>query len=149
MERSLITERPDAVVVHCSDYRFQTVIRDFLQQGLDIASYDLLALPGGPHFASTAMEIVVPKQQQVGKDSLRFLIEQHDITRVILVDHSDCAFFRERLAFFFSEPSPSQKQLAKLRTACDVLRDWFPKVTVEAYFAEAREDHLVRFTKVA
>jgi len=143
----LVLTPPEAIVVHCSDYRFQAAIQEFLCEGLNIHSYDLLAIPGGAHFAS--MGDLMPKHLKVGKQSLRFLIEYHQPKRLILIDHADCAFFKHQLAFFFSEPSFNEKQIANLRKACRVLQGWFSKVTVEAYFAEAPDNRSVSFTKIA
>jgi hypothetical protein len=143
----LVLTPPEAIVVHCSDYRFQAAIQEFLRQGLSIRSYDLLAIPGGAHFAS--MGDLMPKHLKVGRQSLKFLIEFHQPQRLILIDHADCAFFKHRLAFFFSEPSLSEKQIANLRKARRVLQGWFPDVAVDAYFADARADHPVSFTKIA
>lgn len=144
----LIAGSPEAVVIHCCDYRFQAAMREFVLEGLGIRSYDVVALPGGAHFASMEMEVLIPKQMKVGKDSLKFLIEHHQPERLILIDHADCAFFKDRLAFFFSEPSLNDRQRANMKKAHDVLQDWFPRVTVETYFAEASGDHSVSFTKI-
>ena len=143
----LVLTPPEAVVVHCCDYRFQAAIPEFLRQGLAISSYDLLAIPGGVHFAS--MGDFLPKHLRVHKQSLKFLIEFHKPERLILIDHTDCAFFKHRLAFFFSEPSFTEKQIANLRKARTVVQDWFPTLTVDAYFAEAQGDHSVSFTRIA
>jgi hypothetical protein len=138
---------PEALVVHCSDYRFQAAIQEFLYQGLSLHSYDLLAIPGGAHFASTGA--MLPKHHAVGKQSLTFLIEFHQLKRLIFIDHADCVFFKNRLAFFFPDPSFNEKQIANLRKAMGVVRDWFPLVAVDAYLAEAQVDHSVSFTRIA
>ncbi|MBI3951122.1 MAG: hypothetical protein HY314_11795 [Acidobacteria bacterium] len=142
----LVTTPPEAVIIHCSDYRFQAAIHEFLQAELELRSYDVLAVPGGPHFASASDWL--PKHFTVGKQNLRFLIEFHQLKRLILIDHSDCAFFKHRLAFFFSEPSMNDKQIANLRKARRVVQDWFPTLMVGAYFAEAPGTEPVRFIKI-
>jgi hypothetical protein len=143
---ALVTTPPEAVVVHCSDFRFQAAIHDFVQTELRLHSYDLLAVPGGPHFASAGN--FLPKHYTVGKQHLKFLIEFHQLKRCVLIDHADCAFFKHRLSFFFPEPSFNEKQIANLRKAHGVVQDWFPKVTVEAYFAEALGDQPVSFSRI-
>lgn len=143
----LVIQPPEAVVVHCSDYRFQAAIQEFLRQELIIHSYDLLAIPGGAHVAS--MGDLLPKHLKVCKQSLKFLIESHHPNRLILIDHADCAFFKHRLAFFFTEPSFNENQIANLKKARRVLQDWFPEVSVDAYFAEAHGGQRVSFTRIA
>jgi hypothetical protein len=142
----LVLTPPEAVVVHCSDYRFRAATQEFLRRELGLHSYDLLALPGGPHFAS--MWDLLPKHYTVGKQHMAFLIRGHELKRIILIDHSDCSFFKHRLSFFYPEPSFNEKQIANLKRAGGVIRDWFPTLTVNAYFAEAQGDASVRFVPV-
>lgn len=141
----LVLTPPEAVVVHCSDYRFQAAIQTFLRT-ITTHSYDLLAVPGGAHFAAAGY--FLPKHHAVGKYHLKLLIELHHLKRCILIDHADCAFFKQRLAFFFAEPSLKEKQLANLRKAHAVVQEWFPTLLVDAYFAQAGDERLVDFSRI-
>lgn len=136
----------EAVVVHCSDHRFQPGFREFLAEGLGFRSYALLAIPGGGHFSS--MEQLQPKFAKVGLQSLKFLVNRTGARRIILIGHDDCLFFKEQLQFFFTEADLNQKQIGNLKRARQVLQEWFPRATVELFFADAGVDGSLQFRNI-
>lgn len=136
----------EAVVIHCSDHRFQKGFREFLSEGLGLGSYALLAIPGGGHFCS--MGELLPKFAKVGLQSLKFLVTRTGANRIILIAHDDCLYFKEILQFFFTEPDPHEKQLSNLKRARRVLLEWFPRARVELYFAAAGATGELRFVSV-
>jgi predicted metallo-beta-lactamase superfamily hydrolase len=141
----LVLTPPEAVVIHCSDYRFQAAIRTFLGT-ITTHSFDVLVIPGGPHFA--AAHYFLPKQHTVGKQHIKFLVEFHQLKRLILIDHADCGFFKHYLSHFHAEPTPNEKQTANLKKACAIIQEWFPTLLVDAYFAEVHGADSVRFIKM-
>lgn len=136
----------EAVVIHCSDHRFQKGFREFLSEGLGLGSYALLAIPGGGHFSS--MGDLLPKFAKVGLQSLKFLVTRSGANRIILIAHDDCLYFKEVLQFFFTEPDLHGKQLANLKRARRVLVEWFPRARVELYFAGADRTGSLQFVSV-
>jgi hypothetical protein len=136
----------EAVVIHCSDHRFQGVFREFLAEGLKLGAYGLLALPGGGHFIP--LEQWLPKFAKTGLQSLSFLVKRGKPRKVILIGHDDCLFFKERVQFFFPEADLNQKQLANLRQARRAVRERFPELAVELYFADAQPDGAVQFLRI-
>ena len=136
----------EAVVVHCSDHRFQEGFREFITDGVGLSSYALLAIPGGGHFGS--MEQLQPKFARVGLQSLKFLIKRSGARRIILVAHDDCLFFKEQLQHLFTEADFNRKQIANLKRTRQVLLDWFPRSTVELYLADAFSDGSLQFLSV-
>ena len=88
-------DRIRAASVYCSDGRFGEQFDDFLQNSLQLPRYDRVAVPGGPaclasHFASHV-------EQESVIEQLRFLVNVHDLERVVLIAHENCAFYTERL----------------------------------------------------
>lgn len=136
----------EAVVIHCSDHRFQQGFREFLSEGLGLGSFALLAMPGGGHFSS--MGDLLPKFAKVGLQSLKFLVTRSGANRIILIAHDDCLYFKEVLQFFFTEPDLNGKQLANLKRARRVLLEWFPGARVELYFAGADSTGSLQFLSV-
>jgi hypothetical protein len=136
----------EAVVIHCSDHRFQQGFREFLSEGLGLGSYALLAIPGGGHFSS--MGDLLPKFAKVGMQSLKFLVRRSGANRIILIAHDDCLYFKEMLQFFFTEPDLNGKQLANLKRGRRVLLEWFPRARVELYFAGADSTGSLQFLSV-
>jgi hypothetical protein len=140
------TERAQAVVLHCSDHRFQAGFREFLTDGLGIQAYALLAIPGGGNFIP--LEQYLPKFAKAGLQSMSFLVKRSGPERIILIGHHDCLFFKERFQFFFIEADLNDKQRVNLRKARSLLRERFPSLPVEAYFADMKADGSVEFLEL-
>jgi hypothetical protein len=136
----------EAVVIHCSDHRFQAGFHEFLSEGLQLVSYALLAVPGGGHFVT--LEHLMPKFFSVNLQSLSFLLKRTGSPRVILIGHDDCLFFKERVQFFFTEPEFNQKQVANLKKARNALQKRLPGKRVELYFADSNRDGSVEFSDI-
>lgn len=88
-------DRIRAAAVYCSDGRYGEHIDDLLQRGLHLPRYDRLAVPGGA--ACLAGHFPTYREEQGVVEQLRFLVDVHQIEQVVLVAHSDCAFYLKRL----------------------------------------------------
>ena len=136
--------RMHAAAVYCSDGRIGDHFDDFLQNGLGLPRYDRVALPGGPACLAGYDEARV---EQVGiVDELKFLIEAHGLTRIVLIQHEHCAFYATRL-----KVSPKQLehlQRADLVRAAYFIRHVTSLKNVDAYFARRTED-AIEFEPVA
>jgi hypothetical protein len=135
-----------AVVVHCSDHRFQQGFREFLVEGLGLGSYALLAIPGGGHFCS--MEQLQPKFAKAGLQSLRFLVKRTGARRIILIGHDDCLFFKDQLQFFFTEADLNQRQITNLKRARRIVQESFTRATVELFFTDTGLDGSLQFRNI-
>lgn len=140
------SERAQAIAVHCSDHRFQSSFREFLTHGLGLRAYALLAIPGGAHFIP--LEQFLPKFAKAALQSLSFLVKRGKPEKIILVGHDDCLFFKERCQFFLIEGDLNRKQFANLRKARGLLRERFPDLPVEAYFADVKPDGSIEFLEL-
>jgi len=129
----LHTERADALVVHCSDHRFQAGLQEFLNNGLKLnGNYDVLAIPGGPQ-CLTLVEYL-PKFSWASGKWFRYLIENHELGRLILMAHQDCGWYRQLPFHLFGSSDPRQRQEEDLRRARRTLAAQFPEVQVELYY---------------
>ena len=123
------SERIGAAAIYCSDGRFGDQIDEFLHRGLGFPRYDRVAVPGGP--ASLADHMVAMRERAALERQVKFLIEAHELRRVVLIAHQDCAFYRlVRL-----RGSLEQQQVDDLARAEDRIRSFAPGVAVESYFA--------------
>lgn len=124
-------ETMQALVVYCSDGRQCDQCDLFIEQGLGIARYDRVVLPGGPGvlamFANTKQG-VAPKV--LGE--IAFLVERHVITRIVLIQHEDCGFYR---AGFPEDGSSLHRQYVDCCAVADLLRQTLGDVAVESYMA--------------
>jgi hypothetical protein len=104
----------DVLVVHCSDHRFQAGLYEFLNLSLNLnENYDLLVIPGGP----------------------QFLVERHELKRLIMIAHEDCGWYRELPFHLHASSEPRQRQEEDLRRVKRALARDFPELHVELYYA--------------
>lgn len=137
------TQRMHAAAVYCSDGRVTKQYDDFLQTGLGLPHYDRVALPGGP--ACLAGYSQARLEEAGVLDELKFLVEAHALTRVILIQHEDCAFYKIRLNTGTNPLEPLQR--ADLVRAAYMIRHVVPVPQIEGYFAR-RIDQGVAFEPV-
>jgi hypothetical protein len=124
----------EVLVVHCSDHRFQAGIREFLDQGLKLnENYDLLIMPGGPQ-CLTLVEYL-PKFAWAGGRWFRYLVENHELKRLILIAHQDCGWYKSLPLHLHSSAEPRQRQEEDLRRAHHSILKDSPELHVELYFA--------------
>ena len=79
-----------AAALYCSDGRFGGPIDDFLHNGLKLPRCDRLVAPGGA--AALAGHFLAFREEDGLFEQLRFLIRVHDLTRLVLIAHQDCAY---------------------------------------------------------
>jgi hypothetical protein len=129
----------------CSDRRYRAASEEFVTQHLRIASYDLVAVPGGAYVISFADAL--PKQLKVGMRMLRFLVKNHEPRRIVLIAHQDCARYMEGFASFLRRPGfkLEDKQRHDLAAAAKDLTEAFPGLAIETYFARHAGGEAVEF----
>jgi len=124
----------DVLVVHCSDHRFQAGFYEFLNLKLNLdENYDLLVLPGGPQ-CLTLVEYL-PKFSWAGWKWFRFLVDAHGLKRLILIQHQDCAWYKELPFHLHSSSDPRLRQEEDLRRARHALAKEHSDLSVELYYA--------------
>ncbi len=121
------------LVVHCSTYRFRRAFDEFIEKTLALENYDRIAVPGGPQFLA-ALEYL-PKFAWVGNRWTKFLVQTHELRRVVLITHENCNWYI-RLHGTGAETEARQRE--DLRRARDKLLELLPGLTVEAYLATRR-----------
>lgn len=133
----------EVLVVHCSDHRFQAGIREFLNRGLNLGeNYDLLIIPGGPQ-CLTLVEYL-PKFSWAGTRWFRYLLENHDLKRLILIAHQDCGWYKSLPLHLHSSRNPRERQEEDLRRAHRSLMKDFSELQIELYYAGwDGNDHVV------
>jgi hypothetical protein len=129
-------ERIHAMAIYCSDGRFGEAFDEFCHQKLKIPRYDRFAVPGGPAWINPSVAAAQDLYRSA-RAQLDFLVQVHDLERIVLITHSPCAFYIEHLKKAPHECLESQ--FSDIHTAAQRLRLWFPKIQVEGYLA--RRDH--------
>ena len=129
------SSRIHAAAVYCSDGRVGEHIDDFLHNGLRLPRYDRLAVPGGPACIAGHAEAHIEQQGVV--DELKFLVENHGVTRIVLIAHQGCAFYAQRLRL--PERFLEAQQQIDLAKAAGFIREITGQPWVDAYFARLKE----------
>jgi len=135
-QASSTINRSDAevLVMHCSDHRIQPAIREFLDHGLGLGeNYDLLVIPGGPQ-CLTLVEYL-PKFAWASGRWFRFLVENHELKRLIMIAHQDCGWYKNLPLHLHSSPEPRDRQEEDLRRARRWLIQEFPDLRTELFYA--------------
>ena len=123
--------RIGAAAIYCSDGRVGDHFDDFLQHGLGLPRYDRVALPGGA--ARLARNARTHLEARGVLDELRFLVEAHQLRRVVLIAHEGCAFYHVRLRMEGAHMEHAQR--SDLAWAAAYARRIEGLTDVQAYFA--------------
>jgi hypothetical protein len=141
-----VHERIGAAAVYCSDGRYGEAMDEFLHDCLGLPHYDRVAIPGGA--ACLAGHMLALRERSALERQLRFLVESHELSRVVLIAHEDCGFYRHNVHPSKLRQVPLEElQFADLAKVAGVMRDWHRELQVDAYFARRAEER-VRFERV-
>lgn len=134
-----VPKRIHGAAIYCSDGRVGEHFDDFLQNGLSLPRYDRVALPGGPACLAGHTEAHVEEQGVL--DELRFLVEAHELERVVLIQHAGCAFYTSRLGLPGAYLEPQQR--IDLVKAAGFIQRLLAIRRIDAYFARPTGDRVV------
>lgn len=127
------------LVIHCSDPRYQPHFQEFLETGLGLVHYALIAVPGGPHCLT--LSDYLPKFAWAGWRWVKVMERVAQPERIILIAHDDCRWY-VTMGFVSAAASLRDRQIADLKTARKALAERF-KTAVDCYYARLEADHAV------
>jgi Putative carbonic anhydrase len=130
------TERIHAAAMYCSDGRFGEHMDDFLQNALALPRYDRLVVPGGS--ARLVDRFAAFDEQRATGNDLKFLVDAHGLERVILIAHSDCAYYT--LKRNLPPDRLEEVQKTDLLSAAKVIQHATNIAHVDTYFARQIDD---------
>jgi len=130
-------QRVGAAAIYCSDGRFGEQMDEFLHNGLGLPRYDRVAVPGGA--ACLGGHLMVYHEAQALDRQLSFLITSHELTRIVMIAHDNCGFYK---GLWLSEMSIEKQQALDLQKAAEQIRSHHPKVQVESYLARRSEGNV-------
>jgi len=153
----LVLVPPRAIVIHCSDPRFQKAFADFIRTdlGLEEGEYIPLTTPGG--VASFSEPFKLPKEFKFMKDRIEFLLENFKtVNRIILINHEDCRHYEQLKSivgrlFLHRVQSMGERQANDLKIVAKMMLDYaVPGLQVELYYARfcAGNTGAVQFEKI-
>ena len=77
----------------------------------------------------------LPKFSWASWKWLHFFVKQHEIRRLVLIQHQDCAFYQTMPLHLHDSPELRARQEQDLRRATTALRKKLPELSVELYYA--------------
>lgn len=134
----------DTLVIYCSDHRFQEHFNEFIHKHL-LTKPDVLAIPGGPQVLIAASYI--EKFEWAGKRWVKFLRDKHNLRRIVCIAHEDCGWYKNITIGNLTIPLLKNRQISDLKKIGEALKDMFPKVEVEMWYADKDGDR-VKFSKI-
>jgi hypothetical protein len=124
-------DRIGAIALYCSDGRWGEAFDEFCHRHLHIPRYDRWAIPGGPAcIAASGEESPLVHATRLQLD---FLVQAHDLERLVLITHYGCAWYGQRLQRTPDDCLPMQAK--DVQTAATVLHAWYPNLHIDAYLA--------------
>ena len=125
--------RPETLVISCVDGRWRPYIQEFVTEFLGISPHtDFMAVPGG--IEPLTLVDLIPKDFNFFRRRIESLVAAHGTRRIICIAHQDCAWYLDRKIGPVTLDLQS-RQLGDLRRASAWMREAFPNVRVETYFA--------------
>jgi hypothetical protein len=125
-------ERPDTLVVACSDGRWWHQIQEFVAHLGAAERTDMFIVPGGVEPLTLAD--VMPKDYNFAHRRLEMVMRMHRVQRVVAIAHHDCAWYRTR-PIGRGRGVLRDQQVADLRAAARWLVERFPNLRVETFYA--------------
>lgn len=132
------SRRIGAAAVYCSDGRFGVQVDDLLVNTLKLPRYDRLVVPGGA--ACLAGHFATYREEEGVAEQLRFLLSVHDVRRVVLIAHQECAYYTKWLHVPALQLEARQRE--DLGKAMRHVKRLAHDMHVEAFFARQHEDRV-------
>jgi hypothetical protein len=145
-------DRPNTLVVACSDGRLQEATDEFLSYTLDIHRYDRLYVPGGGGALSVSGGDFLRAYQL--RRECRYLVELHDVKQIVVLFHGPspggrieaaCADYRRKMPWA-SVAALREKQEQDVADLRDRREDWAGKAEMLAYRCEVSPNGSIHFT---
>jgi len=150
-----LPDRPNTLVIACSDGRLQEATDEFLAHHLQVTRYDRFYVPGGAGaLAASGRDFL--RAQQIRREC-RYLVELHGVRRIVLLFHAPtmdgplaaaCADYRRKLPW----ASVAELRVRQEQDAEELRRtreDWASAAAVLMYRCEVDSRGVIRFAGLA
>ena len=150
-----LPDRPNTLVIACSDGRLQEATDEFLAHHLQVTRYDRFYVPGGAGaLAASGRDFL--RAQQIRREC-RYLVGLHGVRHIVLLFHAPtmdgpiaaaCADYRRKLPW----ASVAQLRARQEQDAEELSRtcvDWAGPAAVAMYRCEVDSRGVIRFADLA
>lgn len=134
------TERPETLVVCCSDGRWHAQIEEFVQHQVSMRA-DMYVIPGGP--AGLSLWSSSFEESRGIEKAFHFLAKHHDLRSVWLIGHENCAYYLTRYSATRDEKFILRRQLEDLERARTTISKWQSDLVITKVFASLANGQVV------
>ncbi len=131
-------ENADALVIHCSDPRFQSAFRQFVTDELGIANPVPIIIPGGIHDLISPARIKAARQLW---QHLEFTVTRMKVRRIVMINHEDCLWYAKWNTLVGTKVN--EDIAGHLAAAAEKLIEKRFNVTIESYIARIKDGEIV------
>ena len=144
-------DRPNTLVIACSDGRLQEATDEFLSSSLGIKRYDRLYVPGGGGALGAGGGDFLRAYQL--RRECRYLVELHDVQQIVVLFHGPtaggrldaaCADYRRKMPWG-SVAALRERQEQDAADLRDHREDWAAKADVLVYRCEVSPNGSIHF----
>ena len=132
-------ERPETLVVCCSDGRYHAQIEEFVRHEVGERA-DLVAVPGGPAVVDPWTSSF--DEARVFDQAMQLFVAAHDLHAVWLIAHHGCAYYATKHPGR-DVAALKELQIADLERARALVRSAHPMFAVRCVFAALEGDEVV------
>jgi hypothetical protein len=150
-----LPDRPETLVIACSDGRLQEATDEFLAHHLQVTRYDRFYVPGGGGaLAASGRDFL--RAQQLRREC-RYLVELHEVRHIVTLFHAPasdgplaaaCADYRRKLPWAsVTELRGRQEQDAEELSR--IHEEWAGSAEVVMYRCEVDSRGVIRFAQLS
>lgn len=149
------SDRPNTLVIACSDGRLQEATDEFLSHHLDIHRYDRLYVPGGGGALGTGGGDFLRAYQL--RRECRYLVDLHEIRKIVVLFHGPthggrieaaCADYRRKLPWA-SVSALRERQEQDASDLSNRREDWAGSAEVLVFRCEVAPNGYIRFVDLS
>ncbi|RPI28641.1 MAG: hypothetical protein EHM61_04385 [Acidobacteria bacterium] len=143
---------PRAVVIYCSDNRFQAAFQEFIREHLGLApgEFTPLVIPGSVFPIGLTARLQLPKQFKIFIEQLSLILNNHKghPVQIVVITHDDCRgqqFLVQKIAKFlpFSHDRHRDELQLSLKVLHEIAEHFVPDCDVELYHAVIAGDEVI------
>ncbi len=156
-KEEIMKPKRDTLVIMCSGPQDMNAFLNFTQSdsglglGKEGITFDLLAIPGCVHSLNKSNSILFVEYLRALEGWINFLVNEHKIKRIILIDHPDCAWFEKLTEIRLDKEMLKERleeQSREFIQTSKALKFKFHEIIVESYKMYILEGDDIRFEKI-
>lgn len=137
-------QKPEAIVIHCVDPRFQDAFRAFVKDNFGFQNYIPVVIGGGIH--AFGAESFKADYFEIIKEKVKLFVGLMDIKHLVLINHDDCKWYQQ-FTEHYHDGDHVTKSKNDMVTAEDILKSELDGITISSYWAKLEECY-IQFKKV-